>query len=163
MSAPNCCPNRAENKAMRNTWPCLGHLGSITTNGGGRSHSLHRLALLWSNPAGLVRTGLGMGSLNQSARANADDHGFKGAAMLATLNSRQIVDEIVKDTMKDNDPHDAVQISPDVVRASRGSSEAPNLAPDIAGSAKPTIDVAPGVPRMAAPSVDTAIRVAAND
>jgi len=83
--------------------------------------------------------------------------------MLATLNSRQIVDEIVKDTMKDNDPHDAVQISPDVVRASRASTEAPNLAPEIAGPAKPTIDLGPGVPRMAAPSVDTAIRVAAND
>ena len=64
--------------------------------------------------------------------------------MLATLNSRQIVDEIVKDTMKDNDPHDAVQISPNVVLASRASSEAPNLAPEIAGPAKPTIDVAPG-------------------
>ncbi|MGY3466976.1 hypothetical protein ACVW0I_003847 [Bradyrhizobium sp. LM6.11] len=32
--------------------------------------------------------------------------------MLATLNSRQIVDEIVKDTVTNNDPHDAVQISP---------------------------------------------------
>ena len=37
--------------------------------------------------------------------------------MLATLNAKQIVDEIVKDTVKDNDPHDAIQISPDMVLA----------------------------------------------
>src|SRR3954471_5034441 len=33
--------------------------GSITTNGARASHSLHLLALLWSNPAGLVRHVLG--------------------------------------------------------------------------------------------------------
>jgi len=38
--------------------------------------------------------------------------------MLATLNPKQIVDEIVKDTVKDNDPHDAIQISPEIVLAS---------------------------------------------
>ena len=52
--------------------------------------------------------------------------------MLATLNSRQIVDEIVKDTVKDNDPHDAVQISPETVLSSRSVSVAPTLAPEIA-------------------------------
>ena len=35
--------------------------------------------------------------------------------MLATLNSSQIVDAIVKDAVRDNDPHDVVQISPDIV------------------------------------------------
>ncbi|QPF88837.1 hypothetical protein [Bradyrhizobium commune] len=82
--------------------------------------------------------------------------------MLATLNSRQIVDEIVKDTMKDNDPHDAVQISPDVVRASRASSDAPSLAPEIAPRADSKLHVAPEVP-AAAPSVDTAVRAVASD
>lgn len=51
--------------------------------------------------------------------------------MLATLNPKQIVDEIVKDTVKDNDPHDAIQISPDIVLASRPVSVAPALAPDV--------------------------------
>ena len=104
--------------------------------------------------------------------------------MLATLNSRQIVDEIVKDTIKDNDPHDAVQISPDVIKASRVSSEAPTLAPEF--TARPEPKFAPG-PKLtiepkfgpvsepqaaapqaaasqpAAPSVDTAVRVTASD
>jgi hypothetical protein len=104
-----------------------------------------------------------MGSLNRSARANADDHGFKGAAMLATLNSRQIVDEIVKDTMRDNDPHDAVQISPDVVLVSRADRDAPTLAPRIASRTEPRIDIAPAAPPTTAPSVDTAVRMAADD
>lgn len=94
--------------------------------------------------------------------------------MLATLNSRQIVDEIVKDTMRDNDPHDAVQISPDVVRASRLTSEAPTLAPEF--TARPEPKFAPesklspepkfipvSAPPAAAPSVDTAVRVTASD
>src|SRR6478736_4577935 len=58
--------------------------GSITTNGARASHSLHPLALLWSNPAGLVRRGawpssdlgIWMGSPHGSARANADDQDF---------------------------------------------------------------------------------------
>jgi anti-sigma28 factor (negative regulator of flagellin synthesis) len=111
-----------------------------------------------------------MGPRNRSARANADDQrlkdlAIKGAAMLATLNSRQIVDAIVKDTMKDNDPHDAVQISSDVVLASRAHSDAPTLAPEITNRPEPKIDVAapPAPTTTAAPSVDTAIRVAAND
>ncbi|WP_027530843.1 hypothetical protein [Bradyrhizobium sp. WSM3983] len=101
--------------------------------------------------------------------------------MLATLNSRQIVDEIVKDTMKDNDPHDAVQISPDVVQASRLSSEAPTLAPEFKRLApeftarpepkfmpEPKILPEPKVtpvlePQAAPPSVDTAVRVTASD
>src|SRR4051795_2263446 len=104
--------------------------------------------------------------------------GFKGAAMLATLNSRQIVDEIVKDTVTNNDPHDAVQISPDIVLASRPLSVAPALAPEITARPEPKIDPAftlksrtnpepkfsPRVePQAAAPSVDTAVRVAASD
>lgn len=98
--------------------------------------------------------------------------------MLATLNSRQIVDEIVKDTVKDNDPHDAIQISPDMVLASRPISGAPALAPEIATGPEPKIDpkFAPErtinpepkfspvlEPQTAAPSVDTAVRVAASD
>ncbi|WP_445221965.1 hypothetical protein ACKWRH_19850 [Bradyrhizobium sp. Pa8] len=98
--------------------------------------------------------------------------------MLATLNSRQIVDEIVKDTVKDNDPHDAIQISPDMVLASRPISVAPALAPEIATRPEPKIDpkFAPErtinpepkfspvlEPQTAVPSVDTAVRVAASD
>ncbi|MDN5001897.1 hypothetical protein ACFQZO_13465 [Bradyrhizobium sp. GCM10027634] len=109
--------------------------------------------------------------------------------MLATLNSRQIVDEIVKDTVKDNDPHDAIQISPEVVRASRPSSEAPTLAPELTIRPEPKFAPEPKVtmepkfslvlepqaakpqavtpqtvtPQAAAPSVDTAVRVTASD
>ncbi|MBR0973911.1 hypothetical protein [Bradyrhizobium japonicum] len=106
--------------------------------------------------------------------------------MLATLNSRQIVDEIVKDTVKDNDPHDAVQISPDMVLASRTIGAAPALAPDIAVRPEPRIGpkIDPRIdlkfapepilhpepkfssaaePRAAVPSVDTAMRAAASD
>jgi hypothetical protein len=94
--------------------------------------------------------------------------------MLATLNSRQIVDEIVKDTVSNNDPHDAVQISPEMVRASRVNSEAPTLAPEF--TARPEPKFAPGPkthpepkvspvsePQAAAPLVDTAVRVTANE
>ncbi|MBR0831723.1 hypothetical protein JQ612_00850 [Bradyrhizobium manausense] len=102
--------------------------------------------------------------------------------MLATLNSRQIVDEIVKDTVKDNDPHDAIQISSDVVRASRASSDAPTLAPEFTARPEPKFlpetrhgvepkfipvseppAVAVAAPQAATPSVDTAVRVTAND
>src|SRR5581483_8033531 len=100
-SAPStgrCCPNRAENMAMRNTWPCsASRVPSPHLAEDGRDVSI-------ASPCfGQTRldswgTAPGMGSRNRSARANADDQGVKGAAMLATLNSRQIVDEIVKDT-----------------------------------------------------------------
>ncbi|SEM76126.1 hypothetical protein [Bradyrhizobium sp. OK095] len=94
--------------------------------------------------------------------------------MLATLNSKQIVDEIVKDAVKDNDPHDAVQISPEMVLASRPISVAPALAPDITPRPEPKFAPEPKVhpepnlspvsePQAAVPSVDTAIRVAAGD
>lgn len=104
--------------------------------------------------------------------------------MLATLNSRQIVDEIVKDTIKDNDPHDAVQISPDVIKASRVSSETPTLAPEFTARPEPkfalerklTIEPKfspaserqiaappPAATPAAAPSVDTAVRLSASD
>ncbi len=63
--------------------------------------------------------------------------------MLATLNRKQIVDEIVKDTVKDNDPHDAVQISPEIVLASRPISVAPALAPDIATRPEPKFALEP--------------------
>ncbi|MBR0776008.1 hypothetical protein JQ625_14315 [Bradyrhizobium diazoefficiens] len=82
--------------------------------------------------------------------------------MLATLNSKQIVDEIVKDTMKDNDPHDAIQISPDVVQASRAVKDAPTLAPEITPRMEPKYSATADAP-AAAPSVDTAIRAAAGD
>jgi hypothetical protein len=94
--------------------------------------------------------------------------------MLATLNSRQIVDEIVKDTVSNNDPHDAVQISPDVVQASRVSNEAPTLAPEFTARPEPKFTPEPKIhlepkvipvlgPQPAAPSVDTAVRVTASD
>lgn len=92
--------------------------------------------------------------------------------MLATLNSRQIVDEIVKDAVKDNDPHDAVQISPDIVRASRVSSEVPTLAPEFTSRPEPKFAPEPRIhpepkvspiPQAAAPAVDTAVRVTASD
>lgn len=94
--------------------------------------------------------------------------------MLATLNSRQIVDEIVKDTVKDNDPHDAIQISPEVVRASRVNSEAPTLAPEFTARPEPKFAPEPklspepkfipvSAPPAAAPSVDTAVRVTASE
>ncbi|WIW43378.1 hypothetical protein ML401_17720 [Bradyrhizobium sp. 62B] len=101
--------------------------------------------------------------------------------MLATLNPKQIVDEIVKDTVKDNDPHDAIQISPDIVLASRPVSVAPTLAPDVTPRPEPKFAPPPKIslePRLsleprfapvsepqtaAPPSVDTAVRVAASD
>src|SRR3954464_7740408 len=94
--------------------------------------------------------------------------------MLATLNSSQIVDAIVKDTVKENDPHDAVQISPDMVRASRPISIAPALAPEITARPEPKFVPESKVnpepkfsaavePQAATPSVDTAVRVAASD
>ncbi len=94
--------------------------------------------------------------------------------MLATLNSRQIVDEIVKDTMKDNDPHDAVQISLDIVRVSRVSSEAPTLAPEFTARPEPNFATEPKIhlepkvspvsqPQAAAPVLDAAVRVTASD
>jgi hypothetical protein len=94
--------------------------------------------------------------------------------MLATLNSSQIVDAIVKDTVKDNDPHDAVQISPEMVLASRSFSAAPALAPEITTRPEPKFAAERKInpepkfspvsePRTAVPSVDTAVRVAASD
>jgi len=101
--------------------------------------------------------------------------------MLATLNPKQIVDEIVKDTVKDNDPHDAIQISPDIVLASRPISVAPALAPDVTTRPEPKFAPEPKFslerkisleprfspvsepPAAPPPSVDTAIRVAASD
>jgi hypothetical protein len=94
--------------------------------------------------------------------------------MLATLNSSQIVDAIVKDAVRDNDPHDAVQISPDVVLASRPVSIAPSLAPEIVGRPEPTFAPEPTInpePKFGPPapsqpelsSVDSAVRVAAGD
>ena len=100
--------------------------------------------------------------------------------MLATLNAKQIVDEIVKDTVKDNDPHDAVQISPEIVLASRPVNVSPALATEIAPrpepkfapepkfvpepprAPEPTINVVYGK-ADAAPPVDTAIRVTTSD
>ncbi|HXH47403.1 MAG TPA: hypothetical protein VNK51_26615 [Bradyrhizobium sp.] len=106
--------------------------------------------------------------------------------MLATLNAKQIVDEIVKDTVKDNDPHDAVQISPEIVLASRPASVSPALAPEIAPRPEPRFPAEPKLaaePRFtlepargpeptvqvvhgksdAAPLVDPAVRVTSGD
>lgn len=106
--------------------------------------------------------------------------------MLATLNAKQIVDEIVKDTVKDNDPHDAIQISPEIVRAPRPAGVSPALAPEIvprpeprfapepkltaepkftlepARAPEPSVNVVYGQ-TAAAPSVDTAVRVTSSD
>lgn len=110
--------------------------------------------------------------------------------MLATLNSSQIVDAIVKDTAKDtardNDPHDAVQISPEMVQVSRPISVAPTLAPEMVARPEPKFAPEPKVEsksdrkvnreislepkfaplaesQTAAPSVDTGVRVTADD
>ncbi|TWB66841.1 hypothetical protein [Bradyrhizobium sacchari] len=94
--------------------------------------------------------------------------------MLATLNSKQIVDEIVKDTVKDNDPHDAIQISPEIVLAARPVSVAPALAPDITPRPEPKFAPEPKAgpepkfspvlePPTAVPSLDTGVRIAAGD
>ncbi|MGY8662243.1 hypothetical protein Q3C01_07730 [Bradyrhizobium sp. UFLA05-109] len=88
--------------------------------------------------------------------------------MLATLNSKQIVDEIVKDTVKDNDPHDALDIAPEIVLASRPdkAAPAPTLVPDSATRPEPKINLKINLVKeapAAAPSVDTAVRVAASD
>ncbi|WFU44851.1 hypothetical protein QA640_21765 [Bradyrhizobium sp. CB82] len=82
--------------------------------------------------------------------------------MLATLNSKQIVDEIVKDTIKDNDPHDVLDIAPEIVLASRPDKPAPALVPDSATRPEPKINLVTQAP-AAAPSVDTAVRAAASD
>jgi hypothetical protein len=84
--------------------------------------------------------------------------------MLATLNTKQIVDEIVKDTVKDNDPHDALAISPEIVLASRAhmAAPAPTLVPDGALRPEPRTDLVTEA-LAAAPSVDTAVRAAASD
>ncbi|GLR90446.1 hypothetical protein [Bradyrhizobium iriomotense] len=82
--------------------------------------------------------------------------------MLASLNSKQIVDEIVKDTVKDNDPHDVLDIAPEIVLASRPDKGAPTLVPDSAARPEPKINLVTEAP-AAAPSVDTAVRAAAGD
>ncbi|MBR1175898.1 hypothetical protein JQ617_18230 [Bradyrhizobium sp. KB893862 SZCCT0404] len=73
--------------------------------------------------------------------------------MLATLNSKQIVDEIVKDTVKDNDPHDAIQISPEIVLASRPISVAPALAPEITPRPEPKFAPEPKI--SSEPKIDS--------
>jgi hypothetical protein len=100
--------------------------------------------------------------------------------MLAKLNANQIVDEIVKDAVKENDPHDAVHIAPEIVLASRADFDAPKLAPDIAikrepriGSASETLAAADigREPRFSsaseapatAPVLDPALRVTTED
>ncbi len=42
-----------------------------------------------------------------------------------------------------NDPHDAIQISPDVVLASRTEKDAPTLAPEIGRRPEPRIEAKP--------------------
>ena len=75
--------------------------------------------------------------------------------MLATLNA------------KENDPHDALDISPDVVLASRSDKQAPTLAPEIASPLERKIQIAADQvaadAASAAPSVDTAVRAALHD
>jgi hypothetical protein len=95
--------------------------------------------------------------------------------MLATLNSKQIIDEIVKDP--DNDPHDVLDISSDVVLASRVAKPARTLAPELTirpepklekpaieepGLQEPKIQLTPPSPATA-PSVDSAVRATASD
>jgi hypothetical protein len=92
--------------------------------------------------------------------------------MLATLNSKQIVDEIVKDVMRDNDPHDVVQIAPEIVLASRTRHDAPTLAPNPElPKLVPAESAAAREPQFTdayerstvAPSVDSAMRATASD
>ena len=74
--------------------------------------------------------------------------------MLATLNDK-------------NDPHDVIEISPDVVRASRIDKEAPTLAPELTSRVEPKIAAAPPAATPSAaeatPSVDAAVRAALGD
>jgi hypothetical protein len=95
--------------------------------------------------------------------------------MLATLNSKQIIDEIVKDPV--NDPHDVLDISSDVVLASRAAKPAPTLAPELTIRPEPKIErpviEEPGLrePKIkltsaspaAAPSVDSTVRATSSD
>lgn len=69
--------------------------------------------------------------------------------MLATLNDK-------------NDPHDAIEISPDIVLASRADKDAPPLAPEIARRPEPKIEAAPNIVGTP-PSVDAAVRAALSD
>ena len=90
--------------------------------------------------------------------------------MFATLNSKQIVDEIVMDA--GNDPHDVLDISPEVIRASRADKPLPKLATEFTirpepriqefKAQQPAIQATPSAP-AAAPSVDMAVRATASD
>src|SRR5262249_38838612 len=73
----------------------------------------------------------------------------EGALMLATLNDK-------------NDPHDAIEISPGIVLASRGEKDAPALAPELSARTEPQLQAAPE-PKIAAPSVDAAVPAALSD
>ena len=98
--------------------------------------------------------------------------------MLATLNSKQIIDAIARDAV--NDPHDVLDISADVVRASRAIDPAPTLAPEFTVRPDsriqgPTIQepkiqelkidrpVIETTPLAAAPPLDAAVRVTTSD
>lgn len=90
--------------------------------------------------------------------------------MFATLNSKQIVDQIMKDA--GNDPHDLLDVSAEVIRASRADKPLPKLATEFTirpeprlqefKAQQPEIQATPTEP-AAAPSVDMAVRATASD
>jgi hypothetical protein len=69
---------------------------------------------------------------------------------------------LLKELQKDNDPHDVVEITPDVVLAARADRELPMFAPNTAAPpAQPQIHVVPSSAAMAAaPSLDASFRAA---
>jgi hypothetical protein len=72
---------------------------------------------------------------------------------------------LLKELQRDNDPHDALEIPPDVVFAARADRPSPTLAPGAMGHASdPQRQIGSGAPAgVAAPSLDTTIRDAAAD
>src|SRR5438132_14411200 len=69
---------------------------------------------------------------------------------------------LLKELQRDNDPHDALEITPDIVLAARADHELPTLAPGAVRhpADPPRIHVAPTGPAAAsAPSPDAMFRV----
>jgi hypothetical protein len=71
---------------------------------------------------------------------------------------------LLKELQGDNDPHDVLEITPDVVLAARADREFPTLAPGAMGrAAEPQIQVGSSSAGAAAPPLDTNFRAAAVD
>lgn len=81
--------------------------------------------------------------------------------MLATLTASENPKQDIKDDERANDPHDRLDISPDVVLAARSEKHAPALVPDAADRPEPKIRVARDL--AAALAFDTNFRATASD